>query len=72
MYAFCRTFLVMKEITFQKTHIRRFRFNDLDVEKMELLKQHDVKVSQFIREAFNEKFIKEFPDISKPKNELPF
>ncbi|MDD2387254.1 MAG: hypothetical protein PHP52_10790 [Bacteroidales bacterium] len=50
----------MKEITFEKTHVRRFRFNDLYLEKMKLLKQHDVKVSQFVRDAFNEKFKREF------------
>lgn len=71
MYAFCRTFF-MKETTFHKNHILRFRFNNLDLEKMELLKQHGVKVSQFIRDAFNEKFKREFNQFKKANDDLPF
>jgi len=62
----------MKEKSFHKDHIRRFRFNGYEIEKMLLLKQHNVKVSQFIREAFKEKFERDYQDICKPKNDDPF
>lgn len=62
----------MKEKSFHKNHILRFRFNGFEVEKMDMLKKHNIKLSQFIREAFNEKFERDFPEISKPKNDLPF
>lgn len=63
----------MKEKSFHKNHILRFRFNGFEIEKMLLLKQHNVKVSQFIREAFEEKFDRDYKAICKPKyNDLPF
>ena len=58
----------------QKTKIHKVRLTEKQTESLAILKQYDVNVSQFIRQAIKEKLQREWKTIKEKKErvKLPF
>lgn len=58
----------------QKTKIHKVRLTEKQAESLAILKQYDVNVSQFIRQAIKEKIQREWKTIKEKKErvKLPF
>jgi len=56
------------------TKIQRFRFSEETIEKLDSLKKLGKCKSKFVRDAINEKLLREYPILLKQKNkiQLPF
>jgi predicted DNA-binding protein len=56
------------------TKIQRFRFSEETIEKLHSLNKFGKSKSRFVRDAINEKLLREYPLLLKEKNkiQLPF
>ena len=55
-----------------RTHIRRYRFNDHELKLLESLKLYRIREPDFVRMAIEEKYQRDLPELKQRYSGIPF